>query len=89
VRKGGTLTLIGNLSPKIELPLQSVVTREVRLQGSCASSGEYPECIDLVASGAMRVEPLITAVAPLEEGPRWFERLYSKEPNVMKVLLKP
>jgi L-iditol 2-dehydrogenase len=89
VRKGGTLTLVGNLSPKIELPLQSVVTREVRLQGSCASSGEYPECIDLVATGRIRVEPLITAVAPLQEGPRWFERLYSKEPNVMKVLLKP
>ncbi len=29
VRKGGSITLVGNLSPKIELPLQSVVTREL------------------------------------------------------------
>ncbi len=89
VRKGGTLTLVGNVSPKIELPLQSVVTREVRVQGSCASSGEYPECIDLVARGMIRVEPLISASAPLDEGPQWFERLYAKEPNLMKVLLNP
>ncbi len=42
VCKGATVTLIGNITPKIELPLQSVVTRQIRLQGSCASSGEYP-----------------------------------------------
>jgi L-iditol 2-dehydrogenase len=59
------------------------------LQGSCASAGEYPQAIDLVASGRIRVKPLITAVAPLEEGPRWFERLYSREPNLLKVVLAP
>jgi L-iditol 2-dehydrogenase len=32
---------------------------------------------------------LITAIAPLEEGPRWFERLYAREPNLMKVILTP
>ncbi len=89
VRKGGTLTLVGNLSPKIELPLQSVVTREVRLQGSCASSGEYPECLDLVGRGLIRVDKLISAAVPLAEGPQWFERLYNREPNLMKVLLRP
>jgi len=71
------------------LPLQKVVTRQIRLQGSCASSGEYPQAIDLVARGRIRVKPLITAVAPLEDGPRWFERLYSREPNLLKVVLTP
>jgi L-iditol 2-dehydrogenase len=89
LRKGGSLTLVGNVSPKIELPLQSVVTRQIRVQGSCASSGEYPVCIDLMASRAIQVEPLITAVAPLDEGPQWFERLYKHEPNLMKVILRP
>jgi L-iditol 2-dehydrogenase len=89
VRKGATVTLIGNIRPNIEIPLQSVVTREIRLQGSCASSGEYPECIALMGRGAIRVEPMLTAKAPLEEGPRWFDRLYNHEPNVMKVVLEP
>ena len=42
VRKGGTVTLIGNITPKVELPLQKVVSRQIRLQGSAASAGEYP-----------------------------------------------
>jgi L-iditol 2-dehydrogenase len=89
VRKGGTVTLVGNISPEVTLPLQKVVTRQIRLQGSCASAGEYPKAIELVASGAIQVTPLITAVAPLEEGPKWFERLYGREPNLMKVVLTP
>ena len=89
VRKGGSVTLIGNLSPKIEMPLQYVVTREIRLQGSCASCGEYPQCIDLMARGIIKVAPLISAVAPLAEGPSWFDRLYNHEPNLVKVVLQP
>ncbi len=41
VRKGGTVVLVGNLSPKIEFPLQKVVTGELKIQGSCAIRGEY------------------------------------------------
>ncbi len=89
VRKGGTVTLIGNVSPKIELSLQSVVTRQIRLQGSCASSGEYPACIELLGSGAIQVDPMISAVAPLSEGAQWFERLYNRDPNLTKVVLQP
>ena len=89
VCKGGTVVLVGNISPEITLPLQKVVTRQIRLQGSCASSGEYPKAIELMASGAIRVRPMISAVAPLDEGARWFERLYNREPNLMKVVLTP
>ena len=89
VRRGGTVTLIGNLAPRVEIPLQAVVTRQLCLQGSCASSGEYPECIDLMASGAIRVDPLISAIAPLREGAAWFDRLYAREPGLMKVILRP
>lgn len=89
VRKGGSLTLVGNASPTIELPLQSVVSRQIRIYGSTASNGEYPACIDLISRGAIRVEPLISATAPLDQGASWFQRLYSHEPNLMKVILQP
>src|SRR5450631_337975 len=88
-RKGGKVTLIGNIMPEVTLPLQKVVVKQLRLQGSCASSGEYPEAIELIANGKIQVKPLITAVASLEEGPRWFERLHSREPNLMKIILTP
>jgi L-iditol 2-dehydrogenase len=89
VRKGGTVILVGNISPEVVLPLQKVVTRQIRLQGSCASAGEYPRAMELLASGAIRVKPLITAIAPLDDGPQWFERLHAREPNLMKVVLTP
>ena len=89
VRKGGTVTLIGNVSPTAEIPLQLVVSRQIRLQGSAASSGEYPECIQMLASEAVDVKPLISMVAPLEEGPQWFERLHAREAKLMKVILTP
>ena len=89
VRKGGTVSLIGNITPEVTLPLQKVVSRQIRLQGSCASSGEYPQAIEFIGNGKIQVKPLITAVASLEEGPRWFERLHSREPNLMKIILTP
>ena len=89
VRKGGTVVLVGNITPTVTLPLQKVVSRQIRLQGSCASAGEYPEAMRLIAEGKIKVEPLITAIAPLNEGPRWFERLHGREPNLMKVVLDP
>ena len=89
VRKGGTAVLVGNVTPEVTIPLQIVVSRQLRLQGSCASAGEYPQAIKLMSEGKINVKPLITAVAPLEEGPRWFERLYAREPNLMKVVLDP
>ena len=89
VRKGGTVTLVGNITPEVTLPLQKVVSRQIRLQGSCASAGEYPEAMALMSEGRLQVAPLISAVAPLEEGPAWFARLHAREPNLMKVVLDP
>jgi L-iditol 2-dehydrogenase len=89
VRKGGRLALVGNFAPKVALALQSVVTREVALLGSCGSQGEYPACLDLIAGGRVRLDSLISAKAPLSEGASWFDRLYKKEPGLMKVILTP
>lgn len=89
VRKGGSVVLVGNISPKVEISLQKVVSRQICLQGSCASAGEYPKAIEMVSNGKIHVEPLITAIAPLQEGPRWFKRLHQRESNLMKVVLTP
>lgn len=89
VRKGGHVTLVGNVSPCVEIPLQSVVTREITLRGTCGCNGEYPQCIELMQSGAIDVAPLITAEIPLAEGPRWFQRLHAGDPEQMKVVVRP
>ena len=83
------VVLIGNLSPKVELPLQEVVSREISVLGSCASSGEIPACIDLLARGAVNVDPLVSLKAPLDAAPGLFERLYKGDKALMKVIIQP
>lgn len=89
VRKGGSVTLIGNVSPKIELPLQMVVSRQISLLGSCAIAGEYPLALDLMARKKLDVQSLISKTAPLKDGPLWFDKLYHREDNLLKVVLIP
>jgi L-iditol 2-dehydrogenase len=89
LRKGGTLMMVGNVSPQTEFPLQAVVTRELTLYGTCASRGEYRACLDMIARGAINVDALISGVVPLADGAAWFERLYNREPGLLKVVLTP
>ena len=90
VRRGGSVVLVGNLAAKTDFPLQAVVTRELTLHGTCGSAGEYPLCLDLIARGVIRVEPMISAVAPLVDGAAWFEKLSAKDgAKFMKVILAP
>jgi len=89
LRKGGALTLIGNLKSEVDLALQTVVTGEINVQGSCASRGDYPACLDMIARGAINVDSLISAAEPLSDGAQWFDRLYEKEKGLIKVVLIP
>jgi len=89
LRKGANLILVGNLSPTIEFPLQKVVTQEITVKGSCAINGEYPAVLDLISKGKINVDSMISVVAPLSEGALYFDRLYRKEPGLLKVILKP
>ena len=89
LKKGGQLTLIGNLAPRMEMPLQAVVSRQITLQGSCASSGQYETCLDLIANGRILVDPLISKVAPLSEGAKWFNTLHEGKESLFKVILTP
>lgn len=89
LRRGGTLVLVGNVSKEVHFPLQQVVTSEIRLLGSCASSGEYGTCLDLIACGKIDVDSLISVVAPLADGAKWFDELYRSASGLTKVMLEP
>ena len=89
VRKGGKISVVGNLAEKVEIPLRVVVTRQLTIVGSCASAGEYPACLEMIASGRVKVDEMMSAVVPLAEASAWFERLYQGEAGLMKVIVKP
>jgi len=89
LKKGGQLTLVGNLAPTVSIPLQSIVTKQICLQGSCASSGEYKACLDMIARRAIDINFMISKVAPLREGKEWFDVLYEGNNKLLKVILEP
>ncbi|MHC4463390.1 MAG: zinc-dependent alcohol dehydrogenase [Planctomycetota bacterium] len=88
-KTGGHLIAVGNVEKMAEFNLQELVAREFTFRGSYASSGEFRDCIELVASDKINVEPLISDVLPLEDGPRAFDRLLKAEENLLKIVLEP
>ncbi|MDT8302101.1 MAG: galactitol-1-phosphate 5-dehydrogenase [Sedimentisphaerales bacterium] len=88
-KTGGHVIAVGNLEQTAEFNLQELVARELTFRGSYASSGEFSECIGLVASGKINIEPLISDVLPLKDGPSAFERLHKAEENLLKIVLEP
>ncbi|MFZ5495541.1 MAG: galactitol-1-phosphate 5-dehydrogenase [Verrucomicrobiota bacterium] len=89
-RRGGAVVLVGNLARQTDFPLQSVVTRELSIFGSCSSAGEYPLCIDLITRGIIKVAPMISARAPLAEGAGWFQKLSARGGGkYFKIILQP
>jgi L-iditol 2-dehydrogenase len=88
-RMGGYIVAVGNLEKKAEFDLQQLVAKEHTFTGSYASSGEFRDCIGLVASGKINVEPLISDVLPLRDGPDAFDRLLKAEENLLKIVLEP
>ena len=89
LRRGGTCVLVGNLAPEVTLPLQKVVTRELNVLGTCGIAHEVPESVDLISSGKINVEPLISARSSLEEAADWFAKLESGDQPWLKILVCP
>jgi threonine dehydrogenase-like Zn-dependent dehydrogenase len=88
-KPGGNLTLIGNVTPFVQVNLQEIVMRELTIRGSCAIAGEYPACLDLMAAGRIQAKPLISRIVPLADGQAAFDALHHGEPELMKIVLKP
>ena len=88
-RTGGRLVAVGNLEKNAQFDLQQFIAGELTFIGSYASSGEFRDCIKPVASGKISVEPLISDVLPLADGPSAFDRLLKREENLLKIVLEP
>lgn len=87
-RKGGSLTLIGNVAPRVQFGLQSIISREITLYGVCACNGEIPACVELIAAGRLNVDPFISDYASIADGQAVFDRLYKGvEGNIRTVFL--
>jgi 2-desacetyl-2-hydroxyethyl bacteriochlorophyllide A dehydrogenase len=84
--KGGTVVVVGVPSGEVGLPLQLVQDRQIRIQGSATYLPEdVAESIELLTSGVVRADDLITSVVPMTSIAAAFEQASS--PDHIKVLV--
>jgi L-iditol 2-dehydrogenase len=67
--------------------MDGVVVRDLVVHGVLGSPHVWPDTIELVRSGAIRTEPLVSATYALAQAQEALERL--TEPGSLKVLIDP
>ena len=90
LRIGGSAIWIGNAQKIIQIDMQKVVTRELSIRGNYVYSyKEFGECVRLIESGKVKLEPLMTNRYRLEDGVQAFKDLESnKDGRMLKVFLE-
>ena len=88
-RTGGHVTVVGLSQKEINLDVHALVARELTLSGTYASAGEFTEAINLIASGQINAEPLISRIMPLSRGQEAFDLLNKAEGDLVKIVLEP
>jgi 2-desacetyl-2-hydroxyethyl bacteriochlorophyllide A dehydrogenase len=84
--KGGTVVVVGVPSGAVQLPLQLVQDRQIRIEGSATYLPEdVADSIELLTSGVVRADDFVTSVVPMESVAEAFEQAAS--PEHIKVLV--
>ncbi len=79
-RRGGTVALLGLAGgATAELPVDLVTLDELDVLGIRSSPNAYPAMIALLASGAVRTEPLTTHIYPLSDVAAAFDALARRD----------
>ena len=89
-RLGATLLLFGiSTATEGALPFYQLYFKELTIVNSrAAKSEDFPASIDLVASGAVKLDPLVTQVVELAELGRAIRMLESDTDRRMKIILE-
>ncbi|MGH2406375.1 MAG: zinc-dependent alcohol dehydrogenase [bacterium] len=89
-RPGGRVVAYGILHTPLDgVPGFELYARELTIIGSRGAGSSYREAIDLLASGSVRVEPLITHNLSLDEANRGFSLMIGHLEDVVRVVLTP
>jgi len=89
VRRGGEVILVGIYPGNLDLPATQRIVREMKtLRGSFGTTSIlWDTALGLMASGRMKVKPLITHRVGIDQGEEGFKASYSKE--AVKALVIP
>lgn len=86
-RKSGTVVVVGVAAGDVRVPLPIIQDQQIRIQGSATYLPEdYREAIEIIASGGVRADEMITGVYELSEAAEAFEASLSGDH--IKVLVR-
>lgn len=88
VRRGGKVLNLAVHEESVNIDVNALVLKELRLYGSLAYNGEYPTAIELVRSGKVNLKPFVTHRFPLEQIRPAFEQQL-KAAEAVKVFVEP
>ena len=71
VKPRGTIVLVGQ-GATAEIPISTIVSKEIELRGSFRFDREFALAVDLIGSGQIDVGPLLSDTLPLAEAKRAF-----------------
>jgi Zn-dependent alcohol dehydrogenase len=76
LRRGGRLCVIGYSADEVTLSAAKLMYFELEVVGSLGcGAGEYPEIIDLIEAGRLRLDIIVSGCIPLDDINDGFDRL--------------
>ena len=73
----------------VPVAMNTVIVKDAELIGTLASPNSFTPVLEYMASGKLKVKPIITPVRPLEELPAVIDMIRAKKEMRIKVLLQP
>ncbi|XP_064617084.1 sorbitol dehydrogenase-like [Liolophura sinensis] len=67
LKPGGVLVMVGHGPDNVSIPASSTIAREIEIRGSFRYKNTWKAALDMVASGAINVKPMVTHHFPLEK----------------------
>jgi threonine dehydrogenase-like Zn-dependent dehydrogenase len=89
-RLGGMIVAYGLIAGPLDgVPGRALYERELTIAGARGAGSGYQEAIDLLASGTIRVEPLVTHRLSLDEVRKGFALMQDRQAGAIRVVLTP
>jgi 2-desacetyl-2-hydroxyethyl bacteriochlorophyllide A dehydrogenase len=90
VKRGGMVVVAGTFADDLApVRINEIKSRELEVRGARGDGDDFPACIDLVASGKIRLDQMISHRLKLEEVEQGLRMMLAKEEKVLKIIMTP
>jgi len=87
-RRGGLIVVVGNFSDnRASIRITEFKDREMELKGSRGQHGTFRSCMELISSGRVDVEPMISHIMPFDQAEKALKMMENKDENISKIIL--